>query len=157
MWPTKRKASELDALLNRLHSRRWRNEAERDELLRTLAAAPNVEPEDVAWMAVETDPALRQSGIAFLKRVPYEAASAALFPHLGSRTEAVRRQAMSALELLAGGAFLEKLQGFLSHQDPAVVHAALDHLRKNPNERVLPWLAKVFTSSRTPAVVPRTW
>jgi len=152
MWPTKRKASELDALLNRLHSRRWRNEAERDELLRTLAAAPNVEPEDVAWMAVETDPALRQSGIAFLKRVPYEAASAALFPHLGSRTEAVRRQAMSALELLAGGAFLEKLQGFLSHQDPAVVHAALDHLRKNPNERVLPWLAKVFSSSRTPAV-----
>ena len=103
-------------------------------------------------MAVETDPALRQSGIAFLKRVPYEAASAALFPHLGSRTEAVRRQAMSALELLAGGAFLEKLQGFLSHQDPAVVHAALDHLRKNPNERVLPWLAKVFSSSRTPAV-----
>ena len=152
MWPNKRKASELDALLNRLHSRRWRNEAERDELLRTLAAAPNVEPEDVAWMAVETDPALRQSGIAFLKRVPYEAASAALFPHLGSRTEAVRRQAMSALELLAGGAFLEKLQGFLSHQDPAVVHAALDHLRKNPNERVLPWLAKVFSSSRTPAV-----
>jgi len=152
MWPTKRKASELDALLTRLHARRWRNEAERDELLRTLAAAPNVEPEDVAWMAVETDPALRQSGIAFLKRVPYEAASAALFPHLGSRTEAVRRQAMSALELLAGGAFLEKLQGFLSHQDPAVVHAALDHLRKNPNERVLPWLAKVFSSSRTPAV-----
>ena len=152
MWPTKRKASELDALLNRLHSRRWRNEAERDELLRALGAAPNVEPEDVAWMAVETDPALRQSGIAFLKRVPYEAASAALFPHLGSRTEAVRRQAMSALELLAGGAFLEKLQGFLSHQDPAVVHAALDHLRKNPNERVLPWLAKVFSSSRTPAV-----
>ena len=152
MWPTKRKASELDALLTRLHARRWRNEAERDELLRTLAAAPNVEPEDVAWMAVETDPALRQSGIAFLKRVPYEAASAALFPHLASRTEAVRRQAMSALELLAGGAFLEKLQGFLSHQDPAVVHAALDHLRKNPNERVLPWLAKVFSSSRTPAV-----
>ena len=152
MWPTKRKASELDALLNRLHSRRWRNEAERDELLRALGAAPNVEPEDVAWMAVETDPALRQSGIAFLKRVPYEAASAALFPHLASRTEAVRRQAMSALELLAGGAFLEKLQGFLSHQDPAVVHAALDHLRKNPNERVLPWLAKVFSSSRTPAV-----
>jgi len=152
MWPTKRKASELDALLTRLHARRWRNEAERDELLRTLAAAPNVEPEDVAWMAVETDPALRQSGIAFLKRVPYEAASTALFPHLGSRTEAVRRQAMSALELLAGGAFLEKLQGFLSHQDPAVVHAALDHLRKNPNERVLPWLAKVFSSSRTPAV-----
>ncbi len=152
MWPTKRKASELDALLTRLHARRWRNETERDELLRTLGAAPNVEPEDVAWMAVETDPALRQSGIAFLKRVPYEAASAALFPHLGSRTEAVRRQAMSALELLAGGAFLEKLQGFLSHQDPAVVHAALDHLRKNPNERVLPWLAKVFSSSRTPAV-----
>ena len=152
MWPTKRKASELDALLTRLHARRWRNETERDELLRTLGTAPNVEPEDVAWMAVETDPALRQSGIAFLKRVPYEAASAALFPHLGSRTEAVRRQAMSALELLAGGAFLEKLQGFLSHQDPAVVHAALDHLRKNPNERVLPWLAKVFSSSRTPAV-----
>ena len=44
MWPTKRKASELDALLTRLHARRWRNETERDEMLRTLGAAPNVEP-----------------------------------------------------------------------------------------------------------------
>ncbi len=152
MWPNKRKASELDTLLGRLHSRRWRNEAERDELLKTLSAAANIEPGDVAWLAVETDPALRQAGLALLKRFPYEAASAAIFPHLGSRTEAVRRQAMSALELLAGGAFLEKLQGFLSNPDPAVVHAALDHLKKNPNERVLPWLARVFTTAQAPAV-----
>jgi twitching motility protein PilT len=152
MWPTKRKASELDALLGRLHSRRWRNEAERDEWLKALGAAPNLEPGDVAWMAVETDPALRQAGLALLKRFPFEAASESIFPHLGSRTEAVRRQAMSALELLAGGAFLEKLQGFLSHPDPAVVHAALDHLKKNPNERVLPWLARVFSTAQAPAV-----
>ena len=152
MWPTKRKASELDALLGRLHSRRWRNDAERDELLKVLAAAPTLEPGDVAWMAVETDPALRQAGLALLKRFPYETAAESLFPHLGSRTEAVRRQTMTALEALAGGAFLEKLPGFLSHPDPAVVHAALDHLKKNPNERVLPWLAKVFSTSRAPAV-----
>jgi twitching motility protein PilT len=152
MWPTKRKASELDALLGRLHSRRWKNEAERDEWLKALAASATLEPGDVAWMALETDPALRQAGLALLKRFPYEAASESIFPHLGSRTEAVRRQAMAALETLAGGNFLEKLQGFLTHPDPAVVHAALDHLRKNPNERVLPWLARVFSTSKTPAV-----
>ncbi len=76
MWPTKRKASELDTLLGRLHARRWSNEAERDELLKTLGAAASLEPEDVAWMAVETDPALRQAGLGFLKRLPYEAAAA---------------------------------------------------------------------------------
>src|SRR5262245_38839558 len=152
MWPTKRKASELDSLLGRLRARKWKNEAERDEWLRALGAAPNVEPEDVAWMAVETDPGLRQAGVAFLKRFPYEASSAALFPHLGSRTEAVRRQTMAALELLAGGAFFEKLQGFLSHADPAVVHAALDHLKKNPNERVLPWMSRVLSTAQAPAL-----
>ena len=152
MWPTRRKASELDSLLGRIHSRRWRNEAERDDLLRSLGAAANLEPGDVAWMAVETDPALRQAGLTLLKRFPYEDAAASLFPHLGSRTEAVRRQAMSALELLAGGAFLEKLQGFLSHADPAVVHAALDHLKKNPNERALPWVARVLSTAQAPAL-----
>jgi twitching motility protein PilT len=152
MWPTKRKASELDTLLGRLHSRRWRNEAERDELLKTLGAAATLEAGDVAWMAVETDPALRQAGLGLLKRFSYEAAAESIFPHLGSRTEGVRRQAMSALELLAGANFLEKLQGFLSHQDPAVVHAALDHLKKNPNERALPWMARVFSTAQAPAL-----
>ena len=152
MWKPKRKASELDALLGRLHSRRWRNDAERDELLKVLAASANLESGDVAWMAVETDPALRQAGLALLKRFPYEAASESIFPHLASRTEAVRRQAMNALELLAGGNFLDKLQGFLSHPDPAVVHAALDHLKRNPSERVLPWMARIFSSAQAPAV-----
>jgi twitching motility protein PilT len=152
MWPTKRKASELDTLLGRLHNRRWRDDAERDELLTALGAAANVETADVAWLAVETDPGLRQAGLALLKRFSYDDASAAIFPHLSSRTEGVRRQAMSALEVLAGGAFLEKLQGFLSNPDPAVVHAALDHLKKNPNERVLPWMAKVFSTAQAPAL-----
>ncbi len=89
-------------------------------------------------MAVEADPPSDRPADAPEAAVPYEAASAGIFPYLGSRTEAVRRQAMSALELLAGGSFLEQLQGFLSHPDPAVVHAALDHLRRNPSERACP-------------------
>ena len=48
MWPTKRKASGLEALVGRLRARQWKTEAERDELLKTLAAAPNLAAEDVA-------------------------------------------------------------------------------------------------------------
>ncbi len=152
MWPTKRKASELDALLGRLRARQWKTEAERDEVLKAVGAAEDLEPEDIGWMAVETDVALRQAGLAFLKRHPYDAAAASLFPHLASRTEAVRRQAMQALETLAGGHFLEKVQAFLGNPDPVVVHAALDYLKKTPNERALPWVARVLSPSNGPAL-----
>ncbi len=152
MWPTKRKASELDAVLGRLHLHQWKTEVERDEWLRSVGAEPNLEAEDLAWMAVEADVALRQAGLAFMKRQPYEAAAAALFPHLASRTEAVRRHTMAALEQLAGGNFLEKISGFLSNPDPVVVHAALDYLKKSPTERALPWVARVMSSAHAPAL-----
>ncbi|MEX1246523.1 MAG: PilT/PilU family type 4a pilus ATPase [Thermoanaerobaculia bacterium] len=152
MWTPKRKASPSDALLGKIRARAWKTEAERDELLKALGAAGELEAEDVAWMAVESDAAVRQAGLALLKRQQYEASSAAIFPFLASKTEAVRRLAMQALEQLAGGGFLEKLQGFLTHADPAVVHAALDHLRRNPNERALPWLARAISSAHSPAI-----
>jgi len=152
MWPTKRRAPGPEALLAKLRSRGWKTEAERDDLLKAVAAAPDLEAEDVAWLAVESDVALRQAGLAFLKKFPYEATSTALFPFLASKTEPVRRQAMQALETLAGGNFLERLQGFLASPDPVVVHAALDHLRKSPNERALPWIAKTLTSGGAPAL-----
>jgi twitching motility protein PilT len=152
MWSTKRKASELDALLGRLRARQWKTDAERDEMLKAVAATEGLEAEDIAWLAVDNDVALRQAGLAFLKRHPYEASSAALFPHLASRTEGVRRQAMQALETLAGGNFLERIQVFLGNPDPVVVHAALDHLKKTPSERVLPWVARVMTPGNAPAL-----
>ncbi len=152
MWPTKRRAPGPEALLGKLRARGWKTEVERDELLKAVAATADLEAEDVAWLAVEPDVALRQAGLSFLKRFPYEASSAAIFPLLASKTEAVRRQAMQSLETLAGGAFLERLQGFLSNPDPVVVHAALDHLRKNPNERALPWISRAMTSGGAPAL-----
>jgi twitching motility protein PilT len=152
MWPTKRRAPGAEALLDRLRARNWKTEAERDEILKAIAAAQELEAGDLAWLAVESDVALRQTGLSLLKRFPYEANSAAIFPFLASKTEAVRRQAMQSLETLAGGNFPERLQVFLGNPDPVVVHAALDYLRKNPNERALPWIAKVLTSGAAPAV-----
>ena len=152
MWPKKRKASELDAVLGRLRAHHWKTDGERDEMLTAVGAAADLEAEDIAWMAIEADVALRQAGLAFLKRQPYDAAASALFPHLASRTEAVRRQTMAALEQLAGGGFLEKIQGFLGNPDPVVVHAALDYLRRAPNERALPWVARVMSSANAPAL-----
>src|SRR5262245_28974673 len=151
MWATKRKASAADALPGKLRSRQWKTEAERDELLKSVGAANDLAPEDFAWLAVEPDVALRQAGLAFLKRHPYEAVSQALFPCLGSKTEAVRRQAMQALEQLAGGNFLDRLQSFLGNPDPVVVHAALDYLKRNPTERALPWIARVLNPGNAPA------
>ncbi len=152
MWPTKRKASELDALLGRLRARQWKTDAERDEWLKTLGASQGASPEDLAWMAVETDVALRQAGLAFLKRHPFDAAAAALFPHLASRTEAVRRQTMLALETLAGGNLAEKIPTFLANPDPVVVHAALDYLKRSPSERALTSVARVLTPGNGPAL-----
>jgi twitching motility protein PilT len=146
MWPTRRRAPGPDALLGKLRARAWKNDAERDELLKATAAAPDLEAGDVAWLAVDNDVALRQAGLTFLKKFPYEASSAEIFPFLAAKAEAVRRQAMQSLETLAGGSFFERLQGFLGNPDPVVVHAALDYLRKNPNERALPWIAKTMAS-----------
>jgi twitching motility protein PilT len=152
MWTPKRKASSADASLEKLRAHGWKNEAERDDLLKVAAAATELEAEDVAWMAVESDATIRQAGLGLLKRHPYEVSSAAIFPFLASKTEAIRRQAMQALEQLAGGNFLERLQAFLVHPDPVVVHAALDHLRRNPNEKALPWLARLIASAHSPAI-----
>ncbi len=152
MWTTKRRAPGAEALLDKLRARGWKTDVERDEILKAIAAAPDLDADDLAWLAVDPDVALRQAGLSFLKRFPYEATSAAIFPFLASKTESVRRQAMASLETLAGGNFLERLQGFLSNPDPVVVHATLDYLRKNPNERALPWIAKVLTSGGAPAL-----
>ena len=152
MWPTRRRAAAAETLLARLHARNWKTEAERDELLQTVSALPDLEAEDIGWMAVESDAALRQGSLAMLKRYPYEAAAAVLFPFLASKTEAVRKQTMLSLEQLAGGNFLERVQGFLVNPDPVVVHAALDYLRKKPSERALPWIAKALNPGNPRAV-----
>jgi twitching motility protein PilT len=152
MWPTKRRAPGAEALLEKLRSRGWKTEAERDEILNAVAAAQDLDAGDLAWLAVDADVALRQAGLAFLKRFAYEDTSAAIFPFLASKTEVVRRQAMQSLETLAGGNFMDRLHGFLANPDPVVVHAALDHLRKNPNERALPWIARAMTSGGAPAL-----
>src|ERR1700682_6336387 len=152
MWPTRRRAQAAEALLARLHGRNWKTEPERDELLRSVSALPDLEAEDVAWMGVESDVALRQGGLAMLKRYPYETASAALFPFLASKTEAIRRQTMQSLEQLAGGNFLDRVQTFLVNADPVVVHAALDYLKRSPNDGALPWIAKAWAPGNAPAV-----
>ncbi len=108
--------------------------------------------EDVAWLAVESDVALRQGGLAMLKKFPYEESSASLFPFLASKTEAVRRQTMQSLEQLAGGNFLDRLKEFLENPDPVVVHAALDYLRRSPDERALPWISQALRPTNAPPV-----
>jgi twitching motility protein PilT len=157
MWSNRRKAPAAEALLSRLQAHGWKNDAERDELLRTIAALPELEADDLAWMAVESDAAVRQAGLTLLKRLSWETSSPALFRYLSSKTEAVRRLAMVGLETVSGGSFFERLPDLLAHNDPAVVHAALDHLRRNPNERALPWIAKTITSSSSPAVRRRAF
>ncbi|MEP6992874.1 MAG: PilT/PilU family type 4a pilus ATPase [Acidobacteriota bacterium] len=152
MWPVKRRSAAVEELLVKLHARKWKTDVERDELVRAVAALTDLEVGDVAWMGVETDVALRQGGLAMLKRFPYDAAAASLFPFLASKTEAVRRQTMQSLEQLAGGNFLDRIQVFMGNPDPVVVHAALDYLRRNPNERALSWIAKALTSENPPAV-----
>jgi twitching motility protein PilT len=153
MWSRKRRAptAESRALLSRLKGHGWRGEKERDELLRQAGAATDLEPADVAWMAGDSDGAVRQAGLALLRRAPAEAAAEALEPLLGSRNESARRNAMSALEAVYGTAFPDRIQAMLSHADPGVVHAALDWLRQHPSERTIHWVFPALRSS-SPAV-----
>ncbi len=151
MWSKERSlTAEPRALLSKLKARGWKGEAEREDLLRRVAAVKELEPEDIAWMATETDPAIRQAGLALLKRFPYERSAQSLFPLLATRSEALLRAAMQALEALAGATFPDRMQEYLEHRDPAVVNAALEYAKRNPSERYLPGVAKALQSPSAP-------
>jgi twitching motility protein PilT len=153
MWARKRPAdsAEVRALFARVRAKGWRTELEREEVMRQVAAVPGLEARDVAWMAVETDVHLKQSGLTLLRRWPFDTAAEALLPLLAERNDLVRRATMTALETLAGTSFPEKMQGYLEHPDPAVVNAALDFARKNASEKFLPGISRAL-QSRSPAV-----
>jgi len=153
MWPKSRRKlpAEAQSLLGKAQARGWKSDAERDALLDRIAAIKGLEPHDVAWLVVDSDPAVRRRGQAFLAPSPYEDVEAALLPYLISRTEAVRRLAIDALASLVGPSFPDKLPGLMNHRDPAVVSTALDWLRRNPSDSSLS-LAAVALNSGSPGV-----
>jgi twitching motility protein PilT len=153
MWPKSRRKLTADAqsLLGKAQARGWKSDAERDALLDRLAVLKGLEPPDLAWLVVDSDPAVRRRGQALLAPSPYEEVEAALLPYLITRTEAVRRLAIDALASLVGPSFSEKLPGLMNHRDPAVVSTALDWLRRNPSDNSLP-LAAVALNSGSPGV-----
>ena len=153
MWPkTRRKlAADAQSLLAKAQARGWKSEAEREALLDQVAALKGLEVGHVAWLAVDSDPAVRRRGLALLGPRPYEEVEAGLVPFLVSRTEAIRRLAFEALALHSGPSFIENLPGLMNHRDPAVVSTALDWLRRNPSERSLS-LAAAALNSTSPGV-----
>jgi twitching motility protein PilT len=153
MWPrTRRKlAADAQSLLAKAQARGWKSDGERDALLDQISALKGLEAGDLAWIAVDSDPALRRRGQALLAAFPYDEVAAALVPFLVSRTEAVRKLAIETLAARSGPAFIENLPGLMNHREPAVVSAALDWLRRNPSERNLA-LAAVALNSSSPGV-----
>jgi twitching motility protein PilT len=139
MWPKKRRRTTADArtVLARARASGWKTEEERDALLEEIAAIRGLEAEDVAWMVVDSDAAVRAAGQALLPRFSYEDVAQSLYSFFPSRNETVRRLAIEALVGRAGGSFYDLLPKLLSHPDAAVVHVALDWLRRNPSERNL--------------------
>jgi twitching motility protein PilT len=139
MWPKKRRRTTADArtVLARARASGWKTEEERDALLEEIAAIRGLEAEDVAWMVVDSDAAVRAAGQALLPRFSYEDVAQSLYSFFPSRSETVRRLAIEALVARAGGSFYELLPKLLGHPDAAVVHVALDWLRRNPSERNL--------------------
>jgi len=149
MWIKTRRAASAEArsLIAKLRGHSWKGDLEREGLTRRLAVLEGLVPEDVAWMVVDTDPALRQVGLTQLQRFPFEEGAEALFPHVASKKEGLRRLAMQALQNLAGTSFPQKLKIFLEHPNPGVVDAALDWFRQNPSEHALPWIATALSST----------
>ncbi len=149
MWSKKRSVDspQVRALFARVRAKGWKSESEREDLMRQVVAIPGLEAQDVAWMAIDQDPQIKQSGLTILKRWPFDTAAEALLPLLGQRTEGIRRSTMAAIEALAGASFPEKMAGYLEHRDPGVVHAALDFAKKSPSEKYLPGISRALTSA----------
>ncbi len=157
MWVKRRSApAEARTILSRLRARGWKTDAERDELLNKIAETQALQPEDVGWMAAETDLAVRQAGLAILQRFPFEEAADALFSFLSARGEAARKQAMASLEALAGPSYPDRIPGLLGSPDPGVVLAAIDWLKRNPSERALDWITPAL-SAASPVVRRRAF
>ena len=150
MWAQRRRVAPAEALaiLSRLETSEWKNDAERDDLLRRLAAIPGLPPEEIGWMAGESNDAIRLAGLAMLRRLPFEQASEALFPLLSSRTEQTRIRAIASLETLGGDRYHERIPGFLAHPDPGVVLAGLDWLERYPLEAGLDWVVPALSRGR---------
>ncbi len=153
MWAKSRRKMTADAqsLLAKAQARGWKNDGERDSLLDQIAGLKGLEVGDVAWLAVDQDPALRERSQDLFARWPYEEVTASLMPFLVSRTETVRRLAIEALASRSGSSFSENLPDLLKHREPTVVSTALDWLRHNPSERNLT-LAAVALNSSSPGV-----
>ncbi|HEU5249421.1 MAG TPA: PilT/PilU family type 4a pilus ATPase [Thermoanaerobaculia bacterium] len=153
MWPKRRHKPAADArvLLDQARASSWKTDEERDALLKQIAAIRNLDAQDVSWLVVDTDPALRQCGQNLLGRFPYEDVLHSLHPFFVSRNDGLRRLAIEALAAYVGPKFADRLPDLLRHTDSAVVHVALDWLRRNPSERNLPLITEALNSP-SPAV-----
>ena len=153
MWPRRRHRPTADAraLLAKAHAQAWKDSAERETILEEIAAIRNLQAEDVAWLVVDPDLALQGWGEKLLARFDHAEVVTAMYPFLVARTEMIRRLAMDALATHAGPSFHERLPALLSHADAAVVHSALDWLRRNPSDRNHALVGEAL-SSPSPAV-----
>jgi twitching motility protein PilT len=133
-------------VLARARAHSWKVDAERESLLDQIAGIKTLEAEDIAWLVTDPDASLRSRGLSLLRRFGYEEAFRALFPFLVTRNENVRRLSIEALAAHAGATFLDRLPELLGHTDPAVVHVALDWLRRNPSDRNLSLVAEALKS-----------
>jgi len=133
-------------VLARARASGWKTDEDRDALLEDIAAIRALEAEDVAWMMVDSDASVRACGQTLLARFPYEDVAQSLYSFFPSRNETIRRLAIEALAERAGGSFFERLPTLLGHPDAAVVHVALDWLRRNPSERNLSLVSEALDS-----------
>jgi HEAT repeat protein len=153
MWPKRRHKPPADAraLLDRARDSSWKTDEERDALLDQIAAIRNLEAEDIAWLVVDTDASVRQRGRSLLARFSYEDVLHSLHPFFVSRNDGMRRLSIEALAAHAGPKFADRLPELLRHPDSAVVHVALEWLRRNPSERNLSLITEALDSP-SPAV-----
>ncbi|HSD72062.1 MAG TPA: PilT/PilU family type 4a pilus ATPase [Thermoanaerobaculia bacterium] len=133
-------------MLERVRAHSWRSEAERNALIGQVAEIRNLSAEDVGWLVVDLDDSLRTLGKTLLARFPYEEVRQALFPFLVARNDSVRNLAIDSLAAHAGAAFLDRLPDLLGQSDPALVHVALDWLRRNPSDRNLSLVCEALNS-----------
>jgi len=143
-------SEESRALVDRLRQKQWKTPAERDDWLRKISSVRGLPPEDAAFLLVDADPTVRNTGAAILKAMPPDAAAEVLLTALASQPESQRRKTFeAALQLLGGDLTPERAAEIAGDPRAAVASTVLDWIRDHQQPRFLASIEPALSASST--------
>ncbi|MEO6325272.1 MAG: PilT/PilU family type 4a pilus ATPase [Thermoanaerobaculia bacterium] len=129
-----------------LRAHQWTTDAQKRDLLDKFLALSSVEPDEIAWTAVDSMPEIRSAGMAHLRRADSREALDALVPLLRTRSEAARRAVQRAVREVAGESLSPFLLELCDQGTDFERLAAMELARELPPENALAIFRKSLAS-----------